>query len=77
MITNDPLVHLILLPFLILGGGGGGGWLGAYCIFLFKGGELIRSWALNQISLGNVNFNKKILIKSSQKVIGVLTSRKH
>ena len=23
MITNDPLVHLILLPFLILGGGCG------------------------------------------------------
>ena len=51
---------LKFITFFNFGGGGGvGGWLGAYWIFLFTGWELIRSWALNQISLENVNFNKK------------------
>ena len=43
MITNDPLVHLILLPFLILGGGGvwEGGWVPIEFSFL-RGGSLFE-----------------------------------
>lgn len=42
MITNDPLVHLILLPFLILGGGvWEGGWVPIEFSFL-RGGSLFE-----------------------------------